>query len=100
MRIGFFGDVVGRSGRDGLADHLPATGCGASAPASRRASSRVRIRSRANRGANFRPLYDLLYDDSLYPDPGNLVIFEGNHDENRLFTALGEDLGLYKIALS
>jgi metallophosphoesterase (TIGR00282 family) len=23
MRIGFFGDVVGRSGRDGLADHLP-----------------------------------------------------------------------------
>ncbi len=24
MRIGFFGDVVGRSGRDGLAEHLPA----------------------------------------------------------------------------
>lgn len=24
MRIAFFGDVVGRSGRDGLADHLPA----------------------------------------------------------------------------
>ena len=23
MRIAFFGDVVGRSGRDGLADHLP-----------------------------------------------------------------------------
>ncbi len=23
MRLGFFGDVVGRSGRDGLADHLP-----------------------------------------------------------------------------
>src|SRR3954468_24922060 len=24
MRIAFFGDVVGRSGRDGLTDHLPA----------------------------------------------------------------------------
>ena len=24
MRFAFFGDVVGRSGRDGLADHLPA----------------------------------------------------------------------------
>ncbi len=23
MRIAFFGDIVGRSGRDGLADHLP-----------------------------------------------------------------------------
>src|SRR5580693_2230297 len=23
MRLAFFGDVVGRSGRDGLADHLP-----------------------------------------------------------------------------
>ena len=23
MRLGFFGDVVGRSGRTGLADHLP-----------------------------------------------------------------------------
>ena len=23
MRFAFFGDVVGRSGRDGLADHLP-----------------------------------------------------------------------------
>ena len=24
MRFAFFGDVVGRSGRDGLSDHLPA----------------------------------------------------------------------------
>jgi calcineurin-like phosphoesterase len=24
MRFAFFGDVVGKSGRDGLADHLPA----------------------------------------------------------------------------
>ncbi|HEX8957921.1 MAG TPA: glycoside hydrolase family 13 protein [Burkholderiaceae bacterium] len=51
-------------------------------------------------GSNFRPLYDLLYDDTLYPDPMNLVVFEGNHDENRLFTTVGEDIGLYKIALS
>ena len=24
MRLAFFGDVVGKSGRDGLSDHLPA----------------------------------------------------------------------------
>jgi len=50
--------------------------------------------------ASFRALYELLYDDTLYPNPANLVVFEGNHDESRIFTAVGEDIGLYKIALS
>ncbi len=45
-------------------------------------------------------LYQLLYDDTLYPNPMNLVVFEGNHDESRLFSVVNEDLGLYKIALS
>ena len=48
----------------------------------------------------FPQLYQLLYDDTLYPDPNNLVIFEGNHDESRLFSVMNEDLGLYKIALA
>ena len=49
---------------------------------------------------SFRSLYDLLYDDTLYPNPMNLVVFEGNHDESRIFSVVGEDIGLYKIALS
>ena len=44
-------------------------------------------------------LYENIANDFLYPNAGNLVIFEGNHDTSRLFYALNEDLDLYKIAL-
>jgi glycosidase len=50
--------------------------------------------------SGFPELYKLLYSDTLYPNPNNLVIFEGNHDEGRLFSVVNEDLGLYKIALT
>ncbi len=30
-------------------------------------------------------LYTELVNDVLYPNPMNLVVFEGNHDESRLF---------------
>jgi len=50
--------------------------------------------------SGFPELYKLLYNDTLYPNPNNLVVFEGNHDEPRLFTVVNEDLGLVKIALS
>jgi glycosidase len=50
--------------------------------------------------AGFPELYKLLYDDTLYPNPNNLVIFEGNHDEGRLYSLVNEDLGLYKMALA
>jgi glycosidase len=48
----------------------------------------------------FGALYAALTNDSVYPDPSNLVLFEGNHDENRLFSVVNQDLALYKIALT
>ena len=50
--------------------------------------------------AGFNEVYETLSLDYLYPDPGNLVLFEGNHDIARLFSVVGEDLDLYKMALA
>ncbi len=50
-------------------------------------------------GVGFGRLYEALVDDLQYPDPARLVLFEGNHDTNRVFSALGEDLALNKLAL-
>jgi glycosidase len=44
-------------------------------------------------------LYEALVNDRLYADPKNLVLFEGNHDTPRLFSAMNEDLALYRMAL-
>lgn len=44
-------------------------------------------------------LYEALVNDRLYPDPANLVLFEGNHDVARLFSILNEDPALYRMAL-
>lgn len=48
----------------------------------------------------FGALYAALTSDSIYPDPSNLVLFEGNHDQNRLYSVLNQDLALYKMALA
>lgn len=45
-------------------------------------------------------LYEALTNDTLYPDPMNLVLFEGNHDIPRIFSALDEDIDLYKMAMA
>jgi len=45
-------------------------------------------------------LYEGLTSDTLYPDPMNLVLFEGNHDVSRIFSALNEDFDLYKMAMA
>lgn len=52
---------------------------------------------RWNRG--FVQLYEVAGFDFLYPDPGNLVIFAGNHDIERIFPQLGEDTALARNAL-
>jgi len=44
-------------------------------------------------------LYSLLVNDTLYPDPSKLVLFEGNHDMPRIYSVLGEDLGLWRMAM-
>jgi glycosidase len=49
---------------------------------------------------SFNEVYETLSMDYLYPNPGNLVLFEGNHDVPRLYSVVGEDLGLWKIDLA
>lgn len=50
--------------------------------------------------AGFNEVYETLSLDYLYPEPGNLVLFEGNHDISRLYSVVGEDFDLYKMALA
>jgi glycosidase len=45
-------------------------------------------------------LYEGLAHDFVYPDPANLVLFDGNHDTPRIFSLLKHDVGLTKIALA
>jgi len=44
-------------------------------------------------------IYESLANDFQYPAPENLVIFEGNHDTNRIFSELAQDDGLYRMAM-
>jgi neopullulanase len=45
-------------------------------------------------------LYEGLAHDFVYPDPANLVLFDGNHDTPRLHSLLRRDVGLTQIALA
>ena len=45
-------------------------------------------------------LYEAMVNDVLYPNPQNLVAFEGNHDVARVFSALDGDDALYRMALT
>jgi glycosidase len=49
--------------------------------------------------AGFTDVYETLSLDYLYPNPGQLVLFDGNHDLARMFSVVGEDLDLYKMNL-
>lgn len=51
-------------------------------------------------GQGFGRLYEALVNDLLYPAPRELWLFEGNHDTNRIFSALGEDEALMRLALA
>jgi glycosidase len=49
-------------------------------------------------GANvFTDVYETLSLDYLYPDPGSLVLFDGNHDMSRIYSVVGEDFDKYKM---
>lgn len=48
----------------------------------------------------FRRLYYILSQDFLYGNPHNLLIFPDNHDVNRFYTSLSEDLSKFKLAMS
>lgn len=46
------------------------------------------------------PLYEMLANDFLYPDPGRLVVFTENHDASRLLAHLDGDIGLWKVGMA
>lgn len=45
-------------------------------------------------------IYEVLTEDFLYADPGRLVTFLDNHDKNRFFSVVGEDIRKLKMALT
>ena len=45
-------------------------------------------------------LYQALGNDEEYPNPTNLVLFEGNHDLSRLYTIFNDDPGLVRLAIA
>jgi neopullulanase len=45
-------------------------------------------------------LYESLSLDYLYNDPYNMVVFADNHDADRIFTCLGEDMRKLKMAMT
>lgn len=47
----------------------------------------------------FLRLYEMLANDFIYADPGKLVVFPDNHDMDRIFTQLGHDIALTKMAV-
>lgn len=53
-----------------------------------------------NLHSGFATLYEALVNDQLYPQPSAMVLFEGNHDVSRLYSALDEDLDLFKMAIT
>lgn len=53
-----------------------------------------------NLHSGFATLYEALINDQLYPHPSAMVLFEGNHDVSRLYSALDEDLDLFKMAVT
>lgn len=48
----------------------------------------------------FIKLYEMLANDVVYAEPSKLVLFEGNHDTNRIFSLVKENIDLYKMALT
>ncbi|WP_230412358.1 glycoside hydrolase family 13 protein [Undibacterium hunanense] len=53
-----------------------------------------------NLHSGFATLYESLVNDQLYPQPSAMVLFEGNHDVSRLYSALDEDLDLFRMAVT
>lgn len=50
--------------------------------------------------APFTKLYEALANDFVYPDPNQILLIGDNHDMNRLFMQLKQDVALTKMALT
>ncbi len=53
-----------------------------------------------NVNSSWEPVYDIMSQDFLYPNPMDLVVFPDNHDMSRIFTQLNEDVDLFKMAIA
>jgi glycosidase len=53
----------------------------------------------ADPAKGFNEVYQTLALDHLYPDPDKLVLFGGNHDMARMYSAAGEDFDRYRMNL-
>ena len=84
----------GKVNFDGYVSHLPSL---MDFPMSETIRSTLAATDAAS---GFTDVYEMLSQDYLYPDAGNLVLFEGNHDIARTFSVVGEDINLYKISLA
>lgn len=60
----------------------------------------VSLNEPENWDTGFIKLYEMLANDVVYADPSKLVLFEGNHDTNRIFSLVKENIDLYKMALT
>ncbi|MGX9460199.1 glycoside hydrolase family 13 protein [Shewanella sp. A14] len=50
--------------------------------------------------SGFIELYKILANDVVYAKPSKLVLFEGNHDTNRIYSLMNNDIELYKMAMA
>jgi glycosidase len=85
----------GQKNADGYASHLPSLMDFPLHYVLRRA-----LASDESWNGGLNELYEALFNDKLYPEPMNMVLFEGNHDVPRLYSVLGEDLNLWKMAVA
>jgi glycosidase len=54
----------------------------------------------ADFGNGMTKLYETLANDFVYADPNNILVMGDNHDMDRLFTQLNQDVDLTKMALT
>jgi glycosidase len=54
----------------------------------------------ASYNAPFTKLYEALANDFVYADPKNILVFGDNHDMDRLFMQLNQDVDLTKMAVT
>lgn len=83
----------GKQNADGYTSHLPGLMDFPLAEAMRTALA-------SKDAASLTDVYETLAQDYLYPNPQQLVLFEGNHDVSRMYSVVGEDLDLYKMNLA
>ncbi|MDX2306494.1 MAG: glycoside hydrolase family 13 protein [Microscillaceae bacterium] len=58
------------------------------------------LNNKEEHNSGFAEMYHMLSNDFLYPEPQNLVVFPDNHDMDRFFTQVKEDLGLFKLGIA